>query len=617
VTRLARSVTRSCIALLAVPIAMNAAEVTLELESPIAWPDTSVTLQVKISDPGRGMGSPQLSPVPGLEIRGPSRPSRQSFMVNGRGSEFYVYAFEVAAAGGRTGKFTIGPVTIPRQGLTALQSGTVELVVAKKPPPGIQFGCELQPATGPIGAPFKLIYTVYYSGEPAGGDDDFFSFQRQNPLGLTVLDFPVLQLSTIKLKPIRAIENADATKVGIKNSTEILLQRSFAEKNGLGYMTLVIAFEVTPFTTGPIEVGGANVAMSLKTGGTEVRRDVFGTPVRVAKVESFQEKCPDTEYNVLPLPEAGRPVGFTGAVGRFKVAVRASPTEVDAFAPITLEVRVTGQGLLETLKPPAWSEVESITRDFDVSTDVDSGKVEDGAKVFRQVIRPHGEKVTAIPAIPFPYFDPQAMKYQVALSESIPIKVRAVKTVGGDEAIPSPRATPDAVNPARQAPVSSIVERAGIGANFTEVGQPRPALDPRDEVLAPPFVATVAAPPCLLGLVALVLRLRRKDPASKRRSRALAKALAALSPGSDPSAVAQVCEGYFRDRLGLPPGELTPADLAAALERAGAPSTARIAATELLEQAHAARFGGGGDASGALQAHATGVLKEIEQCLHR
>jgi len=44
------------------------------------------------------------------------------------------------------------------------------------------------------------------------------------------------------------------------------------------------------------------------------------------------------------------------------VEVKATPVEVDEFEPINLEVRVKGQGILEDLPPPAWTEVEALTK---------------------------------------------------------------------------------------------------------------------------------------------------------------------------------------------------------------------------------------------------------------
>ncbi len=593
------------------------AEVEISLGSSLAWIDTPVTLEVKISNPERGMGAPRISPVAGLEIRGPMGPQARSIIQNGRSSVYVTYVYQLTPLRGKTGKFTIGPVSVPRQGGSPLQSGTVELLVSRRPEPGVLMECAVLPETGPIGAPFRVVYTILYSGDAGDGDDDGFGsfFSRGSNLGLTGLDLPILQLSSVKLKPIRVKEGEEASTVRIGNQAEIYTQHGFSEKEGFGYLTVIFGFEVTPFTTGAVRVGGATATLRLKTGKTTVARSIFGEPVRVPEVKDFKASCPEATYQVRPLPEEGRPSGFTGAVGRFAVAVKASPTEVDAFAPIALEVRVTGQGFLEDLKPAAWTEVESLTRDFDVSTDVDSGKVDGSAKVFRQVIRPRSEKVKSIPALPFPFFDPALGKYQVALSQPIPITVRAVKTVGGDEAIRAPTATEPALRSQPAPVVPSIVEKAGIGANFDAIGDTRAALDPREEVLSGPFLAVIACPPALIALLAVLRKLRHKDPAMKRRAQALARALSVLSSESSAPSTAAACEGYFRERLDLPPGEVTPGDVAEALTRRGLPDPLRRSASDLLERVHASRFGGARETANELASQAARVLREVDKCL--
>ena len=48
--------------------------------------------------------------------------------------------------------------------------------------------------------------------------------------------------------------------------------------------------------------------------------------------------------NVLSLPTARRPTDFTGAVGKFEVDSEAAPTKVTMGDPITVRLKVSGQG---------------------------------------------------------------------------------------------------------------------------------------------------------------------------------------------------------------------------------------------------------------------------------
>lgn len=592
-----------------------AIEVELELESGLTWTQSPVTLTVKVLNPENGMSAPQLSPLSGFEMRGPSGPTMQAHTINGRTTRFNAYGYQLIPLPGNKGRFTLGPASVRRRNGEVLKSKPVELLVYERPEVGLHMETTLTPTGGPVGSPFRVVYTIYYFGQTTESDD-FFAFRRgNNAYGLSSIDLPVLGMSGVKSQPIATLSEIEADAVTIGNKGNVLVQRSSAEKAGKGYLTLVLAFEVTPLTTSSLELGMARASMKFATGRTQTGRDAFGFPVRVAEEKEYGAQSPSAVYQVRPLPTEGRPLGFNGAVGKYQITVTADPTEVDEGAPITLEVRVYGQGILEDLKPPHWTEIESLTKDFQVSGDVDGGKFENKAKVFRQIIRPMNAKVTVIPPVPFPYYDPALGKYQVTQSQPIPIKVRALQTALVDPGAQAAQPKAAAVVNTRAPQASTIVERGGVGANFESLGQVHPALDPRDELLSASFLLGVSVPPLLLAGCAVGLALRRRDPTLKRKSQALPRALSALSQAKSTSELASACENYFRDSLGLPAGELAPGEVAAALERAGAPMATRLGAAGLVEKAHAARFGAA-DGDATLAEEASRILKEVEACLH-
>src|SRR5262249_40120157 len=55
---------------------------------------------------------------------------------------------------------------------------------------------------------------------------------------------------------------------------------------------------------------------------------------------------------VLPLPDAGKPADFSGAVGTFDLHVSASPRELKAGDPVTITTTVEGDGNLAAITPP-------------------------------------------------------------------------------------------------------------------------------------------------------------------------------------------------------------------------------------------------------------------------
>lgn len=593
----------------------ESAEVTLHLHSSFIWTNENAILEVTIKNPPRGVTAPRLPDISNFKVTGPHGPTRQYENTNGQQSTFYKYHYQIIPVSGVTGEFTIGPVTVPIRNSNPLRSRTTVLQVYKRPKKPVLFTCKTQPAGGPIGAPFRVEYTINYAGERGKPEEGIFSFgsSRRSPLGLQGLHLPILNNTTVRVKAIRVLENVDAQPVTLANRTKLLVQEGFAKKEGgYGYKTLVFGFEATPLTTGAIEVGGAKAEIQLYSGRTAVRRGLFGRRQEVAVPDVYTATAPPLTYQVQALPQKGRPQGFTGAVGKYRVSVKASSTKVAAFDPITLQIRVSGNGLLETLKPAAWSEITSLNKDFQVSTDVDSGKIEGRNKIFKQVLRPRSENVTVIPPVPFPFYDPSRQEYRVAYSEAIPITVRAVKTIGADAAIRSNQSTQ---RPLSAAP-ATISHHIGIGANFQNLGETRPPMNPRGQVVSFTFATALTLPPLLFVLLAVLLRFRGRDASHRRKSHALGSALAALSNQPDALHLSQACEGYFRDRLELPPGEVTPVDLSAALTRQGVPPELQTSAVKLLEHIHAGKFGGEQEATGALVSEAQAVLQEVERCLH-
>ncbi len=567
---------------LALPSVLSAQTMKIELTREAIYGAVDVDLYVRISGRLSSPGLPRLDPVAGLVIRGPSSPRQSTQIINGRVSRKTSYLFRLTPRSDSPRTYEIGPVTMTRRGRATLTSNRVTLKVYRQPPRGLSFTREVSQSSGATLSPFRVTYTVYYSGQRADESRERETFSvfggRSSPFGLTGLALPLLQRPEVKLFPFTVLDGRKATTVTLENKNQVFIQESSIEKDGYGYKTLVFGFQVIPLKTGPLEIAPAEVSMRLIIGQQEkVVRDFFTRRKVLQPV--FKEFSATTErivYEVQDPPPRGRPASYNGAVGRYSIEVTASPTEVDAFTPIKLQARVRldsrwhkdlKKAILENLSAPKWSREESLTRDFGVSSDVHPGTVEGNVKVFTQTIRPLGEHVKEIPPIPFPYYDPEAAEYRVAYSRSIPLEVRAVETVDGGDAIRnSGNGSAESIPSNGAAPVLSIVEQSGIAANFATIGRAQVSLDPHREITGETFICFLVAPPLVFGLFLLARRLRR-DPSRVLKDRALSRAKSRLAR-ADSSAEdsASAFQDYFRERLDLGSGELTPGELTAALK---------------------------------------------------
>lgn len=608
-----------------------AQEVTAFLEDEGIYEGDRAILWVQISGRASGLRQPALPPVSGLEIRGPLQPQQRTQIVNGRTSQTLSYPFLLQPKRSGRQTFVVGPATIQRHGQQPLTTDTLTLDVYKQPTPGIhEFRADLKQKTGMVQAPFVARYTLVYGGQRADETDEnrdtFFDFGgSRNPFGLSAFDLPLLEQKTILADPVVGhSRQAQRLRIGQR---ELVMEEGFeAREDGTGFRTLTFAFEILPVKTGPLELGTAAVGLKLVTDIQERRvRDVFGRTVKrtTPVLKEFRSQLQSITYTVQNPPAQGRPPSYNGAVGNYTISVEASATEVDAFAPITLSVLVKSRSrlspavqsaILENLAQPKWSKEEKLTREFDIAADVDPGVVEGTTKRFTQRIVPLSANVTEIPPIPFPFYNARRGRYSIAYSEAIPVTVRAVETVNSSDAISS--STSQAHRPSMTQTVSTIVEQLGIGANFTDMGTPQASINPAAALFNRNFLLTTLAGPVLFGIALLVRSRGQRDPTQIQRDQALQRAQSRLRAADlKYEAAATAFQDYFRDRLGVSDGELTPRDLTAALSRESLPESLQSQATTLLERFLSARFGGGGDSVEELSKQATDLLSEVNQCL--
>jgi len=233
--------------------------------------------------------------------------------------------------------------------------------------------------------------------------------------------------------------------------------------------------------------------------------------------------------------------------------------------------------------------------------------VDGDAKVFKVTFRPRSSAVTALPALPLPYYDPWKQAYAVALSSPIPLTVHDVKTVRTEDSVGAPGPIAGKTGPA---PPARIAARVGIGANYRTLDAGKSRLAARPPLFTGSFLLLLFLPPVLLGAAWIAAALRRR-PKGLPRGSPLSAAAAALRRAKTPDAAGVAVAEYLRRRLELPPGEVTRKELARALTaRVIAPQVAARLLThwEALEQA---RFARGAEVPAGIEE----TIRELDRCL--
>lgn len=128
------------------------------------------------------------------------------------------------------------------------------------------------------------------------------------------------------------------------------------------------------------------------------------------------------EVSVLPLPQEGKPLTFSGAVGQFQIQTQVDGTSFPAGQPISLRVRLEGQGNAKVIELPAiqWPENLEV-----YDTKSESKFFKDGLsyKEFEILVIAKAPGEVKVPQINFSYFDPTLKQYITKSTEEFKITI--------------------------------------------------------------------------------------------------------------------------------------------------------------------------------------------------
>jgi hypothetical protein len=311
--------------------------------------------------------------------------------------------------------------------------------------------------------------------------------------------------------------------------------------------------------------------------------------------------------DVSPIPTAGRPADYRGAVGNYQIITQAVPTTVKAGDPITLHIGVTGTGPMELVQAPPLASLPELTTDFKVPDEPLAGVVQDNAKLFTVSIRPRREGITEIPAIPLSFFDPAKEEFVTVHSDPIAIQVDKADTLA----------------------LASIVGSANSSSagQAEGSGQPNAASTLRLDNFADsdlirstqPFTIWGLAFPLLVPpLVFLGVAVGRNwrtigSGFAKFRFAAASSACRALDAARSPSDISRTVLGYVARRVHSNPNTITRDEAVSRLREHGV-AEAGDRVDQLLTQCERSAYAGVGEtAAGSLITQAKDCIQWLSQ----
>ena len=186
--------------------------------------------------------------------------------------------------------------------------------------------------------------------------------------------------------------------------------------SGLSFREFLYHRAIFPLTVGKYTIPAAALKYTLPN-----EADPFDPP------KEYSLKGEPVSYTVIPVPDAGKPVDFGGAVGKFTAVASTATTTAKVGEPFILTMVVTGEGNIRGLLPPPivipWATVTTRTEQPTTWDSVGAGSAVHGTKTFSWIVSPKSAGQLSIPSLRYAYFDPAAKQYAAATTTAIPMTV--------------------------------------------------------------------------------------------------------------------------------------------------------------------------------------------------
>jgi len=571
----------------------------------------TLTLQIAVN----GSGKPDQPDFSGLKdfevgnLGGRQNSSSSITMINGRVTQnvSHGYIFVCGLTPKRAGILTIPPIKVSAEGAVA-ETPPIEVRV-NKPGETDEFKLRIVLATNRcyVGEAVPVSFTFYFTRDLRG-----LAFQWPG-LDPNLLDMDNAMIRQEPGASYYTLGFAGAEAIGIGGKASL---------DGRDYSTVTVNKTLIFKKAGAWESPPVGAICEVVTGRRQARSpfgdmmgedffNPFGGSRDITERKVVQSPA-GIALEVMPLPAEGKPAGFKGHIGQFRIETRAAPLDVNVGDPITLFVKVGGYSSPARISLPPLYEQEALARDFKMPKEDPQSTVEDHGKTFTQTIRVKRSEVKEIPPIELPYFDPASGEYRIARSQPIPLRVRETRIVDVAEGH----------NAAGSKPEESA---KGIAYNYEDKSVLHDQGDGLPDLIrSPVWIAIIGVPPfawVVIFGVAVFVRRRRADPQGVRAGRAYREfrrrcRASGVGAGSC-NALLDAVRVYLGDRLGVSGAALTFSDAAPLLVARGLEKPVLDKLQDVFAKCEAMTYAGNGasDAQAGLGGLVVEVISEIEEQL--
>ena len=389
-------------------------------------------IRVQGSDIVPGTDPPDTSGVVEFAVEylgGQSNNSSSVTIINGKVSkvESYGYIYSYRLTPKKVGKLEIPSIAVPIDAAKSKMFQTEPVTIqVTEPEVTDDFRLELQ-----------FSKTRFYVGEPVILSVVWYIGKEVQSVNFSL---PLLQDSAFALADPKLDQDPGKQYLQIPiGGANVLAEKGVGVHNGRQYTTLSFRKVLFAKKPGSFEIPEAGVSCRALIGysrqgktrdpfGRFFDDDFFGSG-KSGVYKTFVARSQPVVLTALALPEEGKPAGFSGCVGNFRLEASASASEVSIGDPITLTVSVSGPDYLANVELPPLAKDPELDRDFKIPEEMAAGVVRGNTKQFTQTLRAKTEDVQAIAPIKLPFFNPDTGQYEVAQSQPIALKVKKAKVL--------------------------------------------------------------------------------------------------------------------------------------------------------------------------------------------
>ncbi len=346
-------------------------------------------------------------------VSGPNMASDMT-SVNGNNTINITYSYILAAA--REGTFTIDAAAIVINGHTLVSSPVKVTVKGQAPPVQKQPQQAIVPDDNNTKADFKDISKQIFIRAVVDKTNAYVGEQiKVNYKIYTRVD--ILGGQPDKAPELNGFWNQDViSKSNAPWKSEVY--------KGLRYNVTTIKQSILfPQHAGNLSIDPLSVSFGVRLPLPAV--NILGSLYNNYRDVAYKAKSQPVIIHAVALPDAGKPAGFSGAVGSFSLYTDADKKVLKANETLDYTAEISGTGNLSLINPPNITLPPDIEKYDPKTTDritTDSNGVSGSRKFSYLLIPRHQGDFTLNPAA-FTYFNPATRKYVTLQGKPFSIKV--------------------------------------------------------------------------------------------------------------------------------------------------------------------------------------------------